>query len=441
MKKINKIIIHGYIVTMDESMEVIEDGAIAISGAEIVDISTTSELLSRYQLENIEIIDAKYNIVMPGLINTHSHSSDVLFRGLFDDLELETWLNKLWNVEKQFINKDSVSISSQLAFAEMIQAGITTSLDMYWYPEIAMQIAKSINFRLMTGPIYFDFSEPDNIPIENRTSLAREFLQEYKNDNLVIPCVLPHSTYTVSPKYIKEAVSLARDYDVLLSTHASETIFENKHIEATYGKRPIELLDSLGFFEGKSVLAHCVHIRDEELKILQKGTVGVSHCPISNLKLGSGIANISKMIEAKINISIGTDGPVSGNDIDLWSSMKIASILQKGINLDPTICTAKNILYMSTLEAAKSLGLSDKIGSLSIGKKADIIIVNKETTHNIPLYDVYSNLVYTVGKGDVISTLINGVVVMENREFKTLEINQIIESVKKISMQISFLSQ
>ncbi len=433
----DKLIVHGLVVTMGEDLMVLEDGAVAVRGTQIAAVGPTVEIATQYAKAGVEIIDAAGQLVMPGLINTHTHGADSLFRGLVDDLALEPWLERLWVAERRFLRPDTVRLGAQLAQAEMIRGGTTMALDMFWYPEVGAQVAKEIGFRLMTGPVYFDFAEPDNIPVQQRTARGREFLQQYRGDSLIIPCVTPHSAYTVSPQYLKEAQALAAEFGVFLSTHASETAVEVKTIGERYGQSPPRHLDGLGMLTERTVLAHCVHLSPDEIELLAQRQTIVAHCPLSNLKLGSGVAPLPQMRQAGVRTAIGTDGPVSGNDLDMWLAMRLAAVLHKGVQQNPTVLSAREVVKMATCDAAQALGLGDKIGSVRPGKEADLILIDLNRPHLTPRYDIYSHLVYAVGRDDVSTVLIQGRPVMRNHQLLTVDEAGVMAAVQALAGEIA----
>jgi len=436
MQPADKLILHGLVVTMDDQLTLIDDGAVAIVGAKITAVGATNEV-SGFIGPTTEIIDATGQLVMPGLINAHTHAADALFRGLVDDLALEPWLERLWVAERKFLRPDTVRLGAQLAQAEMIRSGTTTALDMFWFPEVSAQVAKEAGFRLMTGPVYFDLAEPDNIPVEQRTARGREFLQEYQRDQLIVSCVTPHSTYTVSPQYLREAQALVDEFGVLLTTHVSETTTEVATVSQRYGQSPPRHLDQLGMLTSRTVLAHCVHLPDDEINLLAKRQTAVAHCPMSNLKLGSGVAPLPKMRQSGVQTTLGTDGPVSSNDLDMWAAMRLAAVLHKGVQQNPTLLSAQEVVKMVTCDAAEALGLSDKIGSLVAGKEADIILIDLNRPHLVPRYDVYSHLVYAVGRDDVATVLIRGRMVMQQRRLLTIDQTSAIAAVQELAQQIA----
>jgi 5-methylthioadenosine/S-adenosylhomocysteine deaminase len=436
MDNIDKLIVHGLVVTVDDDETLIEDGAIAISGTDIVAIGPFCELSPQYTAA--EVIDATDHIVMPGLINAHTHNGMTLYRGLVDDMPLEPWLEIMLKAEGQFVRPDTVKLGARLAYAEMIRGGTTMSMDMYWHPAASAQAAREAGFRLMNGPIFIDFDEaPDRIPVDQRIERGREFLEEYRDDPLIEPCVMPHTTYTVAPENLQKTYALADEFGVFWTTHVSETAAEVSTVKDQYGRTPPWHLDHLGMLSDKTVLAHCVHLSDEEIDLLaERGTVAV-HCPLSNLKVASGIAPVPRMRQAGVSVTLGTDGAASGNDLDMWLAMRLAAVVHRGVHGDPTFLPAPEVVKMVTCDTARALGLGDRVGSLEVGKRADIILIDLNHPHLVPLYDVYSHLVYAVGRDDVSTVLINGQLVMRNRQLLTVDEEATMAEVRAMAQQIA----
>lgn len=431
------LILGGLVVTMDDAWTVIPDGGIAVQGADILAVGPASEIGLRYRAEVSRVVDATGRLIMPGLINLHTHGADSLFRGLIDDLPLEPWLERLWKVEKEILTPQTVLAGARLAYAEMIQGGTTTALDMFWYPEASVQAAREIGFRVITGPIWFDSTEIDGLSPGSRVQKASEFLQEYRHDPLITPCVLPHGTYTVAPPQLEDAKELAEEFGVLLSTHLSETAAEVAQIQSDYGRRPPAHMDHLELLGPRTVLAHCVHVDRDEIDLFADRRVVVAHCPLSNLKLGSGVAPMDAMRRAGVRVGLGTDGPVSGNDLDMWWTMRLAAVLHKGIHQDPASISAKEVVGMATRGAASSLDKGDEIGSLEPGKRADLIVLDLDRPHLTPIFDVYSHLVYAAGRSDVETTMIHGQIVMQGRQLTTLDEASIMAEVHEIASRIT----
>lgn len=435
MQPVDILILHGLVVTMDSEARVLDDGAVAIAGPEIVAVGPSGAIASEYTAA--EIIDARGRIVMPGLINAHCHGPDALFRGLVEDLPLEAWLERLWVAEKAFVRPDTVRLGARLAYAEMIRGGTTTALDMFWYPEASVEVARQVGFRLMTGPIYFDLEGPDGIPPEERTPRGRELLQEMRGDPLVIPCVAPHSTYTVGPERLREAQALADEFGVFLTTHVSETATEVKTVDGRYHRTPPRHLDHLGLLTDRAVLAHCVHLDDAEIDLVAHRGSAIAHCPVSNLKLGSGVAPVPRMARAGVKLGIGTDGPVSSNDLDLWTAMRFAATLHKGVHQDPTLLPAQDVVRMVTSGAARAIGQEARLGSLEPGKLADLIIIDLDAPHLAPLYDIYAHLVYAIGREDVTTTIIHGKILMRDRRLTTIDEETVLAETRELAESIA----
>jgi 5-methylthioadenosine/S-adenosylhomocysteine deaminase len=436
-RSVDLLILGATVVSMDDAWTLIPDGGIAILGTDIVAVGPASEMGLRYRANARQVLDGSGCLMLPGLINMHTHGADSLFRGLIDDLPLEPWLERLWEVEKQVLNPQTVEAGARLAYAEMIRGGTTTALDMFWYPEASAKAAREAGFRLLTGPTWFDSTEIDGMTPADRRHRAPEFLQEYRHDPLITPCVLAHATYTVAPPHLADAREVADEFDALFSTHCSETAAEVEQVQGSYGKRPPALLDSLELLGPRTVLAHCVHLERQEVDLLADRRVVVAHCPLSNLKLGSGVAPFAGMRRAGVRLGLGTDGPVSGNDLDMWWTMRLAAVLHKGVHQDPALISAREIVALATRGAAAALGKGDEIGALEPGKKADLILIDLDRTHLTPLFDVYSHLVYAVGRSDVVTTLINGQVVMRDRRLTTLDESAAIAEVNQIAARIA----
>lgn len=419
MQKVDLLIHCAYIVTMDADRRLIEDGAVAVDGSKIVAVGICEDILTQYHAE--KVIDATGQVLMPGLINAHTHLAMTLFRGLADDLPLEPFLEKVWRAEGLFIRPETVDLGVRLAFAEMIRSGTTCAMDMYWYPHTAAEAASKAGFRLANGPVYVDFDGPDEIPIVERTAWGREFVQQYIDDDLIVPSIMPHAAYTVSKEYLQQAEALAEEYNLVLHTHASETIQEVQTVVERTGKTPPNYLNSIGLLSERTVLAHCVHLSEDEIELFAEKDVTVVHCPISNLKMASGFAPLPALRSAGVGVALGTDGTATGNDLDMWKVMRFAAVIHRGVNGDSTFNPAVDVVAMATRDGAQALGIGELTGSIEVGKCADLLLVDLNRPHLVPLYDVYSHLVYAVGRDDVRTVLINGKVVMLDRILMTID--------------------
>ncbi len=433
MRHADILITHGLIVTFDQTETIIPDGALAIAGSDIIALGSTENLSAQFQAR--EQIDATQHLVTPGLINTHTHSPMALFRGLADDLELAPWLARMRDAARQVIRPATVARGAELAYAEMLLGGTTTALDMYFFPETLAAVAKRVGLRLITGPVFVAHEVSDHLRADERLARGREFMQAYRADPLVVPCVMPHSPQDVPLSLLAQAQKLADEFNALLSIHVSETAAEVANVVAQRGALPVEFLDQLGMLSARSILAHGIHLTDAEIaRVAQRGAV-IAHCPISNLKLGDGVAPVPKLLRAGVRVTLGTDGPASSNDLDLWKVVRLAAILHRGVQQDSTLTPARQILRMATIDAAKALGLDDRIGSLQVGKRADLILIDLDSPHLVPFFDAYSLLTYAVGREDVSTVLVNGQVVVRDRQLLNLNQADTIAAVREIAAQ------
>lgn len=421
------------IVTMDERESVIDEGAVAVSDGRISALGRRGELSD---ISARETIDATGQLLMPGLVNGHVHMGDSLFRSLVEDLPLEPWLERLWISEREFVTYDNVRLGARLALAEMIRCGTTCALDMFWFPEAGADAALEAGFRLVTGPIFFDFGGPDGIENERRIAVGREWLARYADEALLVPCVQPHNHLTVSPEGMRAARALADEAGALFHTHCSETATEVSTTLERFGRTPVAHLDELGVLDERALLAHCVHLTDDDFARLRAAGAAVLHNPLSNLKLGSGIAPVARMLDEGIPVLVGTDGPVSSNDLDLWTAMRFAGLLQRGANRDPVLTPARDVVRMVTIAGARAFGLQQEIGSVEAGKRADLVLIDLARPHLTPMFDVYAHLVYAVGRDDVRSVLIEGRFVMRDRELLTLDESGTLEEVGALARDI-----
>jgi len=421
------VITGGKIVTMDAERRVIDNGALAISGNKIQKIFSEGELPNNYQAG--EIINADDKVIIPGLINAHSHVAMTLFRGLVEDLVLQKWLERVWHYELSMLDEDSVRAGSELAFAEMIRGGVTCVHDMYWHYMTVIDLAEEIGFRLISGPPITGIGDPD---FNEMINTAHSVLERIKDYHYVHSIIQAQSTYTTTPEMMYKVYEFKGEYGVPFTTHASENQAEIEVVHEQYGKTPIELLQSYNLLDSETILAHCVKLQDHEIALLSESKTNVAHCPESNLKLGSGIARIADMIEADVNVCIGTDGATSNNDLDLLGEIRTAALLQKGANENPELLTTMQALEMATINGAKAYGLDKNLGSLEPGKSADLVIIDFDKSHLTPCHDVYANLVYSVNKADVDTVLINGSIHLEDGELCILDEEAIKSKVRAV---------
>jgi len=428
----------GVVVTMDARRRVLEGGSVAVGEGGILEVVPAEEAasLSRRAPE-AERIDASGHLVMPGLVDAHLHAADSLFRGLVEDLPLEPWLECLWRAEKRFVTRESVDLGARLALAELLSGGVTTGLDMFFFPDATARAAREAGFRIVTGPLLFDMEAPEGLTPDERIEGGREFLDRWRDDPLVVGCVEPHNHLTVSPELMRRGRDLADEHGVLFHTHCSETAAEVEETRKRFGTTPVGHLESLGLLEGPTVLAHTIHLTREDREVMaRRGTVSV-HNPLSNLKLGSGIAPIPELEEAGVPVVLGTDGPVSSNDLDMWTAMRFAALLQRGVREDATLTPAREVVEMATRRGAEALGLGEVTGSLEPGKRADLILVETRSPHMTPSYDVYAQIVFAAGRGDVEAVFVEGESVVRDGVVRTLDVPEILEAVRELAREIA----
>ncbi len=430
---IDLLVRNGIVLTMNPEEAVLDRGSVAVRGDRIAAVGSDDD----FSAEDADrVIDAKGGIIMPGLVNTHTHAAMTCFRGLADDLPLMEWLNDHIFPAEQKLTPEMVNTGATLACAEMILAGITCFCDMYLFEAEVAKAAKAAGMRAVTGEVLYDFPSPNYGPIEKGFAYTEALIEAWKDDPLITIAVEPHSPYLCAPELLQRAQKIARENGIPLVIHLSETEEEVNRIKEKYGHTPVGHLADLGIL-GHNVLAcHCVALTDTDIELLKRFDVKVSHNPESNMKLASGVAPVPKLLEAGICVGLGTDGPSSNNDLDLFSEMNTAAKLHKVHTLDPTVLNAHQVLRMATIDGARALGLDKVTGSLEPGKCADIIVIDTRKPHLIPMYSPHSHLVYAVRGSDVTASVINGQVVMADRELTTIDTEGAIVGIKAVAQKI-----
>jgi 5-methylthioadenosine/S-adenosylhomocysteine deaminase len=412
------LIIGGTVVTMNADRLIIENGAVAIKDGKISVIGN-SETIPTIRAK--QIINAEGKLVIPGLVNTHGHIPMTLFRGIADDLDLQKWLQTyIFPAEAKNVNEDFVRVGTRLGLAEMIRGGTTTYTDMYYFEDAIADETSRAGVRGVLGETVIDFPAPDNKTFDAGMEYADRFLTKWKNHPLIVPAIAPHAPYTVSEEHLKAANALSKKHNAPLLIHLAEAESEMDFVRKNKNMRPIEYADKIGILNERTVAAHVIHANEDEIKILKARGVGVAHNPESNMKLAAGVAPIVSMIKNGLRVGLGTDGAASNNDLSLWEEMDTAAKLHKIFNKDPKVASAKEMFELATIGGASALHMEDKIGSLEVGKLADVAIVNINGLHATPMYNIYSHLVYAVKSADVESVIINGRIVMLNRTLMTL---------------------
>lgn len=414
----------GTVVTMNEKYDVFEDGAVAIRGDSIVAVGPTAEIARAYQAE--ETIDCTETVIMPGLVNAHTHIPMTLMRGLNDDLRLDVWLGYLMPVEREFVTPEFVKLGARVACAEMIRSGVTSFADMFYYEEaIAEQVAE-IGLRALLGQTILVFPAPDAETFEDALLLCRRFIEHWNGHPLIQPAVAPHAWYTATPELLLACADLARAFDVPLHTHVSETRLEADNSVNQNHMSVVTWLEQHGILDTKLLAAHCVHIDEEDMFSLRRVGAGVAHCPSSNLKLASGIAPIAQMLKLGLKVGVGTDGPASNNDLDMVEEMRLASFIAKVAAQNPTVLPARQTLEIATIGGARAIHMGHLTGSLEPGKRADIAVRDMTGIHNQPHFHnhpdaVYSRIVYSSKSNDVAHVLCNGRWLMRDRALLTVD--------------------
>ncbi|MET7852054.1 amidohydrolase [Streptomyces avermitilis] len=414
------LLVHGGdVLTVDEAGTVVRDGAVAVRAGEILAVGPAQELRARYAAA--EDIDAEGCLVLPGLVNTHTHLAMTLLRGRADDVTLQRFLERMLKWEAELLSPKNVAAAVRVAVAESVRAGVTSALDMYWFHEAAERAARESGWRLHTGPTFMDVPDPaDGIAYEDRLAWARRDLADRAHRPGTRPVLFAHSTYTLSPGQLLDIAALAREFGALLHLHAAENATEVATVEVRHGKRPVELLDSLGLLGPDVLLAHAVDLTGPEIAALARTGTSVAHCPVSNLKLGCGIAPVPRLLSAGVTVGLGTDGAVSSNTLDVLGAVRQAALVHKAGG-DPTAVGAEQAVRMATIEGARALGLGDHLGSLEAGKRADLIVLDLGRPHLCPPHDPWSTLAYAAHAPDVRDTVVDGRILMRGRTLTTLD--------------------
>ncbi len=424
-ENIDLIIEGDYVVSMDNDGSVYKDAAVAVNEGVIVAIGGAEEISGKYNAD--QVLQGDNKIVMPGLINGHSHAAMTLLRGVADDLALMDWLtNYIFPAEVEFVDAEFVRIGTELACWEMIRGGTTTFVDMYYFPDVIADVVESCGMRALVSATVIDQRSPDAENADDSIAKGMAFIDRWKGRNSrIMPIFGPHANYTLNADQLRATREAAIEADVPITIHMSESPFELQYSKDTFGMTSIELFESIGFFDGPTIGAHVVWPTDAEIAILAERKVGVIHNPTSNMKIASGISPVTKMLQAGVRVGLGTDGAASNNDLDMWEEMRLAALLQKVDRMDPEVMSATTVLTMATRGGAEAIGISDKVGSITIGKRADIIQVSFDDVHFIPTYDVISHLVYVADEQDVSSVVVDGKVLMKNREILTIDTERV----------------
>jgi 5-methylthioadenosine/S-adenosylhomocysteine deaminase len=439
-KPVDLLLTNALILTMDEEMNQYEPGALVVKGENIIAVGPEAEIRQGYSAA--QMIDCSGKVLMPGLINAHTHAPMTLMRGLADDLRLDVWLQGfMWPVEREFVSPDFVRLGTQLACAELIRTGVTCFADMYYFEENVAKAASEAGLRAVCSQTVLKFPVADAVSFEDSLAAARGFIERWKGHTLITPSVAPHAPYTCTPEILRLTAQLAVEFDVPLHTHIAETALEVENMRRENGMPVVPYVKKQGLFDAKVIAAHCVHIDDGEIRTLMHAGAGVSHNPSSNLKLASGLAPVAKMLEAGLNVGIGTDGAASNNDLDMFEEMRLAAFVAKTVSNDPTAVPAATALKMATRLGARAIHLGTVTGSLEAGKRADLILVDITPLHNSPRFrrdkdNAYAQLVYAGKAADVTDVMVNGKWLMHNRELLTLNEKELTAAAQEYARKI-----
>jgi 5-methylthioadenosine/S-adenosylhomocysteine deaminase len=432
---VSLIVIGRTVVTQDAAHRVLTPGAVAINGTDIVDVDTPDAIARKYSTP--ETIDARDQIVLPGLINTHTHAPMVMYRGLADDLALMDWLQKyIFPAEAKTVSPELVRTGTRLAALEMIESGTTTFVDMYYFEEEVAKAAIEAGLRGVVGETIIQFPVADAKTPAEGLARAERFIKEFKDNGLVVPAVAPHALYTNDKATLLQSAELARRHDVPVLIHFAETEDEVRVAREQYKLTPAAALESIGFWGPKTLGAHGIWVNDDDIAILKRRQIGIAHNPESNMKLASGAAPVMKYLAAGVAVGLGTDGAASNNDLDMFEAMRQAAFLAKHAGKDPTAVSAQVALDLATIGGAKALQMDRLIGSLEAGKRADLITVSMSAARQTPIYDAISHLVYATRGDDVRTTIVNGKVLMKDRQVRTLSRASVIAEANKLASRV-----
>lgn len=433
---VDMLIVGGTVVTMDAERRIIEDGALAVRAGRIVAVGERAVVVAGHTARRV--INARGKLVIPGLVNAHTHIPMTLFRGLADDLDLNEWLTKyIFPAEAKNVTEDFVRVGTRLGLAEMIRGGTTTYCDMYYFEDAVADETARAGVRGVLGETVIDFPVPDNKTNAEAMAYVERFVKKWQGHQLITPAIAPHAPYTVSPAHLQAAGAFAERTNAPLVIHVAETRKEVADVSQAQGATPTAYLERLNFLNNRVIAAHVVFATPVEIGVLRQRGVGVAHNPQSNMKLASGVAPVPQMLAAGVAVGLGTDGAASNNDLDLWEEMDTAAKLHKLTSGDPRTVSAEQAFAMATVEGARALHLERDIGSLAAGKRADVVVVGLDALHQTPRYDVYSHLVYATKASDVETVVVEGRVLMLNGRLLTLDEPAIKAQARQYRLKIS----
>ena len=444
MTQADLLFINAHVLTMDDKLNQYPRGAVAVSNDSIVAVGTEDEIKKAYSATTI--IDCKGKVLMPGMINAHTHVPMTLLRGIADDLRLDVWLQGyMWPVEREFASPEFVRLGTSIACGELIRSGVTTFNDMYFFEDDVATATAQAGMRGVCGQSILKFPTADAASYEDAMEKARDYIKKWLGHPLIVPSIAPHAPYTTTPEILRETADLAKEFDIPLHIHLAETSLEVENMRNENGMPVIPYVKKQGLLEAKVIAAHCVHIDSGEIRTLHHAGAGVSHNPSSNLTLASGFAPVMKMLEVGLNVGIGTDGPASNNDLDMFEEVRLAAFLAKAVTNDPTSLPASQALLMATRLGAQALHIGHLTGSLTPGRRADLILVDLSPLHNSPSFhrsadNAYAQIVYASKSTDVTDVMVNGKWLMRERKLLTIQEEELLAEAADIAKKIdSFL--
>jgi len=439
-QKVDTLFTNAIVLSMDENLNQYDPGAVAVKGDSIIAVGPEAQIKKDYSAN--ETIDCGGKVLMPGLVNAHTHVPMTLLRGLADDLRLDVWLmGYMLPVEREFVSPEFVRLGTLLACAEQIRSGVTTFNDMYFFEDDIAQATADAGMRAVCGQSIMKYPAPDAAAYEDSLAMAREFIKKWKGHPLIVPAIAPHAPYSTTPEILRACADIAKEFDVPLHIHISETAFEVETMRKEQGMPVVPYVKKQGVLEAKVIAAHCVHIDFGEMKTLKHVNAGIAHNPSSNLKLASGFAPVQKMLETGLNVGIGTDGPASNNDLDMFEEVRLASFVAKASSNDPTVVPAATALLMATRMGAQALHIGHLTGSLEAGKRADLILVDTSPLHNSPRFrrdpnNACAQLVFASKSTDVTDVMVNGKWLMRAHELLTLSETDLLKQAREVAQEI-----
>ncbi len=445
-EQVDLLLSNAIVLTMDANLSQFEAGAVAVRGDTIVAVGLEADLRTRFTAA--ETIDCHGKVLMPGLVNAHTHVPMTLLRGLADDLRLDVWLlGYIMPVEREFVSPDFITLGTQIACVELIRSGVTSFADMYYFEEDVAKATAGAGLRAVCSQTVLKFPSPDARFFEESLAMARDYIQRWKDHPLIVPSVAPHAPYTCTAEILRSTAQLAAEFDVPLHTHLAETATEAENSRQEHGMPVVPYVKKMNLFDAKVLAAHCVHVDDGEINTLLHHRAGIAHNPSSNLKLASGFAPVTKMLEAGLNVGIGTDGPASNNDLDMFEEIRLAAFIAKAVTNDPTALPAHTALTMATRMGAQAMHIGHLTGSLEAGKRADLILIDIAPLHNSPrfrrdLNGVYAQIVYASKSSDVTDVMVNGRWLMRSHQLATLDEASLLDHARDYARRIdTFLIQ